>query len=57
MKYREKWCPSCSRYLPQRGASSHKCLYKGTVLVNESKIKCFWYDKKLENKESNNAKN
>lgn len=43
IKYRPKWCPSCKYYLPQRGASSHKCLNKGEVMWGESKIKCYAY--------------
>ena len=42
MKYRPKWCPNCQSYLPHKGASSHKCLFKGEVLIGESRIKCRW---------------
>ena len=48
MKFRLNWCPTCKEYLPPKGASSHKCLYKGTVFIGESKIKCYWHNKKEE---------
>jgi len=43
IKYRPKWCIACKYYLPQRGASSHKCLNKDEVFLGESKIKCYAY--------------
>jgi hypothetical protein len=46
MKFRQNWCLACTRYLPPKGASSHKCLYKGEVFIGESKIKCCWHNKK-----------
>ncbi len=43
MKYRRNWCEKCRDYLSPKGASSHKCLRKGEVLIGESKIKCPWF--------------
>lgn len=40
IKYRIKTCPSCGWYKPPKGASSHKCLFKGVVFIGESDIKC-----------------
>jgi hypothetical protein len=43
IKYRPEWCPNCKYYIPQRGATSPKCLNKNEVFIGESVIKCYAY--------------
>jgi len=44
VKYREKWCLACKHFIPKKGASSPKCGFKDVVFIDESKIRCPWFD-------------